>query len=59
MTKLQEFLFGLTFYELQLIRQYMRRRYKVSSVSLRELEQGITDYIPDEEVFEELHEVIS
>ena len=59
MTQLQEFLFSLSFHELRLIQSYMLKRYKVYCGSLHKLEQTINDYIPDEDVLEELYEVIS
>ena len=59
MTQLQEFLFSLSFHELQLIQSYMLKRYKTYCGSLRELEQAINDYIPDEDILDELYEVIS
>ena len=37
----------------------MLKRYKVYCGSLHKLEQTINDYIPDEDVLEELYEVIS
>ena len=58
MNKLQRFLFACSFHELQLIREYMLKRYGVPCRSLRDLELAIINYI-GEYNFEELYEVLA
>ena len=48
MTQLQQFLF-----------EYMLKRYNVYCGSMKDLEQAINDYIPNEDILEELSEVLA
>ena len=59
MTPLQEFLFNLSITKLNRIHLYMLKRYNVYCESLKDIEQAINDYIPDEDILEELHEVLA
>nr|DAI13806.1 MAG TPA: hypothetical protein [Caudoviricetes sp.] len=59
MTQLQEFLFELSFGEIRKIRDYMLKRYSVYCGSMKKLEQAINDYIPDEDILDELREVLA
>lgn len=59
MTQLQEFLFELSFFEIKKVRDYMLKRYNVYSGTMKELEQAVYDYIPNEDILEELHEVLA
>ena len=59
MTQLQQFLFELSFKQTRKIREYMLKRYSVYCDSMKDLEQAINDYIPDEDIFEELSEVLA
>lgn len=54
MTQLQQFLFELSFGQTRRIREYMLKRYNVYCGSMNDLEQAINDYIPDEDILEEL-----
>lgn len=59
MTQLQQFLFELSFGQTRKIREYMLKRYNVYCESMKDLEQAINDYIPDEDISEELSEVLA
>lgn len=59
MAQLQPFLFELSFGQTGKIREYMRKRYNVYCDSMKDLEQAINDYIPDEDILEELSEVLA
>lgn len=59
MTQLQQFLFSQSITKLNKIRLYMLKRYNVYCGSMKDLEQAINDYIPDEDIFEELYEVLA
>ena len=59
MTPLREFLFNLSITKLNKIRLYMLKRYNVCCESLKDIEQAIYDYIPDEDILDELHEVLA
>ena len=59
MTQLEKFLFELSFGEIKKIREYMSKRYHVYCGSMKDLEQAINDYIPDEDILEELLEVLA
>lgn len=59
MTQLQQFLFELSFEQTGKIREYMLKRYNVYCESMKDLEQAINDYIPDEDILEELSEVLA
>ena len=59
MTQLQQFLFELSFGQISKIREYMLNRYNVYCSSMKDLEQAINDYIPDECILEELSEVLA
>lgn len=59
MTQLQQFLFELSFEQTRRIRKYMLKRYSVYCESMKDLEQAINDYIPDEDILEELSEVLA
>lgn len=59
MTQLQQFLFELSFEQTRKIREYMLKRYNVYCSSMKDLEQAINDYIPDEDILEELSEVLA
>lgn len=48
MTQLQQFLFELSFGQTRKIREYMLKRYNVYCGSMKDLEQAINDYIPNE-----------
>lgn len=58
MTQLQQFLFELSFGQTRKIREYMLKRY-VYCGSMKDLEQAINDYIPNEDILEELSEVLA
>lgn len=59
MTQLQQFLFELSFGQTRKIREYMLKRYNVYCDSMKDLEQAINDYIPNEDILEELSEVLA
>lgn len=59
MTQLQQFLFELSFGQTRRIREYMLKRYSVYCDSMKDLEQAINDYIPNEDILEELSEVLA
>ena len=59
MTQLQQFLFELSFGQIGKIRKYMLKRYNVYCDSMKDLEQAINDYIPNEDILEELSEVLA
>ena len=59
MTQLQQFLFELSFGQTRKIREYMLKRYNVYCSSMKALEQAINDYIPIEDILEELSEVLA
>lgn len=59
MTQLQQFLFELSFGQTRKIREYMLKRYNVYCNSMKDLEQAINDYIPNEDILEELSEVLA
>lgn len=59
MTQLQQFLFELSFGQIRKIREYMLKRYNVYCGSMKDLEQAINDYIPNEDILEELLEVLA
>lgn len=59
MTQLQQFLFELSFGQTRKIREYMLKRYNVYCDTMKDLEQAINDYIPDEDILEELSEVLA
>ena len=59
MTQLQQFLFELSFGQTRRIREYMLKRYNVYCGSMKGLEQAINDYIPNEDILEELSEVLA
>lgn len=59
MTQLQQFLFELSFGQIRRIREYMLKRYNVYCSSMKDLEQAINDYIPNEDILEELSEVLA
>ena len=59
MTQLQQFLFELSFGQARRIREYMLKRYNVYCSSMKDLEQAINDYIPNEDILEELSEVLA
>ena len=59
MTQLQQFLFELSFRQTRRIREYMLKRYNVYCSSMKDLEQAINDYIPNEDILEELSEVLA
>lgn len=59
MTRLQQFLFELSFGQTKRIREYMLKRYNAYCSSMKDLEQAINDYIPDEDILEELQEVLA
>ena len=59
MTQLQQFLFELSFEQTRKIREYMLKRYNVYCDSMKDLEQAINDYIPNEDISEELSEVLA
>lgn len=59
MTQLQQFLFELSFGQTRRIREYMLKRYNVYCGSMKDLEQAINDYIPNEDILEELSEVLA
>lgn len=59
MTQLEKFLFELSFGEIKKIRDYMLKRYHVYCGSMKDLEQAINDYIPNEDILEELYEVLA
>lgn len=54
MAQLQRFLFELSFGQTRRIREYMPKRYGVYCGSMKDLEQAINDYIPNEDILEEL-----
>ena len=58
MTQLQQFLFELSFGQTRKIRD-MLKRYNVYCGSMKDLEQAINDYIPNEDILEELSEVLA
>lgn len=59
MTQLQQFLFELSFGQTRKIREYMLKRYNVYCDSMKDLEQAINDYMPNEDILEELSEVLA
>ena len=59
MTQLQQFLFELSFEQTRRIREYMLKRYNAYCSSMKDLEQAINDYIPNEDILEELSEVLA
>lgn len=59
MAQLQQFLFELSFGQTGKIHKYMLKRYNVYCGSMKDLEQAINDYIPDEDILEELSEVLA
>jgi hypothetical protein len=59
MTQLQQFLFELSFGQTRKIREYMLKQYNVYCDSMKDLEQAINDYIPNEDILEELSEVLA
>lgn len=59
MTQLQEFLFSQSITKLNKIRLYMLKRYNVYCSSMKDLEQAINDYVPNESMLEELYEVLA
>lgn len=59
MTQLQQFLFELSFGQTRKIREYMLKRYNVYCGSMKDLEQAINGYIPNEDILEELSEVLA
>lgn len=59
MTQLQQFLFELSFEQTRKIREYILKRYNVYCGSMKDLEQAINDYIPNEDILEELSEVLA
>lgn len=59
MTQLQQFLFELSFGQTRKIHEYMLKRYNVYCDTMKDLEQAINDYIPDEDILEELSEVLA
>ena len=59
MTQLQQFLFELSFRQTRRIREYMLKQYNVYCGSMKDLEQAINDYIPNEDILEELSEVLA
>lgn len=59
MTQLQQFLFELSFGQTRKIREYMLKRYNVYCSSMKDLKQAINDYIPNEDILEELSEVLA
>lgn len=59
MTQLQQFLFELSFGQTRKIHEYMLKRYNVYCDSMKDLEQAINDYIPNEDILEELSEVLA
>lgn len=59
MTQLQQFLFELSFGQTRKIREYMLKRYNVYCDSMKDLEQAINDYIPNEDILEEPSEVLA
>lgn len=59
MTQLQQFLFELSFGQTRRIREYMLKRYNVYCDSMKDLEQAINGYIPNEDILEELSEVLA
>ena len=59
MPQLQQFLFELSFGQTRRIREYMLKRYNVYCDSMKDLEQAINDYIPNEDILEELSEVLA
>ena len=56
MAQLQQFLFELSDRK---IREYMLKRYNVYCGSMKDLEQAINDYIPNEDILEGLSEVLA
>lgn len=58
MARLQQFLFELSFGQAKRIREYMLKRYNAYCSSMKDLEQAINGYIPDEDILEELQEVL-
>ena len=59
MAQLQQFLFELLFGQTRRIREYMLKRYNVYCGSVKDLEQAINGYIPNEGILEELSEVLA
>lgn len=59
MTQLQQLLFELSFGQIRRIHEYMLKRYDVYCGSMEDLEQAINDYIPNEDILEELSEVLA
>lgn len=59
MAQLQQFLSELSFGQTRKIRGYMLERYNVYCGSMKDLEQAINGYIPDEDILEELSEVLA
>ena len=59
MTQLQQFLSELSFGQTKRIHKYMLKRYNVYCSSMKDLEQAINDYIPNEDILEELSEVLA
>ena len=57
MSQLQQFLFNQSITSLNEIRLYMLKRYSVYCSSMKDLENAIIDYIPNEEILEELLEL--
>jgi hypothetical protein len=48
MAQLQQFLFELSFGQTRKIREYMLKRYNAYCGSMKDLEQAINGYIPNE-----------
>lgn len=59
MTQLQEFLFNQSITDLNKIRLYMLKRYKVYCRSMKDLSQAIVDYIPEDDILEELLDILA
>ena len=59
MAQSQRFLFELSFGQAMRIREYMLKRYNVYCGSMKDLEQAINGYIPNEDILEELSEVLA
>ena len=47
------------YYTEEEMREYMLKRYNVYCGSMKDLEQAINDYIPNEDILEELSEVLA
>lgn len=59
MTQSRQFLFELSFGQAGKIREYVLKRHNAYCGSMKDLEQAINDYIPNEDILEELSEVLA